>query len=143
MNIHNDHIKSILDQAHLKRTSARIKLLSVLAHTKMPLSVKSISEKLAKNHIDKVTVYRILEMFTKKGILRRVDTGNPQIQYELADASEDHHHIICLECKKVSDFTGCESENLIAKALQQVKDFKSISYHSFDLFGLCSMCAKK
>ncbi len=133
----------LLDSVKLKKTDARLALLDFLAQNKKPLSVNAISEKLSKKGVDKVTVYRMLEAMAKKGLIRRVDTGEREAQYEIIDASKDHHHIICLECKKVSDFTGCDSEILIAKALKQVKDFKSISHHSFDLFGICNECAKK
>lgn len=130
----------ILDSAGLKKTDARLALLELLSKNKKPLSVKDIVSKLSQ---DKVTVYRTLLAMTKKGITRRVDTGEREVQYEMLDASEDHHHIICLDCKKVSDFTGCDAEGLISKALKQVKDFKEITHHSFDLFGTCNSCAKK
>ena len=133
----------LLDSVKLKKTDARLALLDFLAQNKKPLSVNAISEKLSKKGVDKVTVYRMLEAMAKKGLIRRVDTGEREAQYEIIDVNKDHHHIICLECKKVSDFTGCDSEILIAKALKQVKDFKSISHHSFDLFGICNECAKK
>jgi len=79
---------------------------------------------------------------TKKGLIKRVDTGEREAQYEIIDTHDDHHHVICLECKKVSDFTGCDADVLISRVLKKVKDFKSITYHSFDLFGICNACSK-
>jgi len=133
----------LLDNAGLKKTDARIALLDFLAQNKKPLSVNNIALNLSQKGIDKVTVYRTLETMSKKGLIRRVDTGEREAQYEMTDSHKDHHHIICLECKKVCDFTGCDADDLITKALAQVKDFKSISHHSFDLFGVCNSCAKK
>ena len=133
----------LLDMAGMKKTDARIALLDLLAPQKAPLSASEITKKLSAKKVDKVTVYRMLEAMSKKGIVRRVDTGEREAQYEITDTNKDHHHVICLECKKVSDFTGCDSEDVIRNALKQVKDFKSISHHSFDLFGVCNTCAKK
>jgi Fe2+ or Zn2+ uptake regulation protein len=129
----------ILDKAGLKKTDSRIALLDFLSKNKKPLSVKDIVSKLSG---DKVTIYRILEAMTKKGLIRRVDTGERESQYEIID-NHDHHHVICLDCKKISDFLGCDADSLITRALKQVKDFKQITHHSFDLFGICNTCAKK
>lgn len=131
---------SLLDKAGLKKTDSRIALLDLLSKTKKPLSVKEIVLKLSG---DKVTIYRMLEAMTKKGLIRRVDTGEREAQYEIIDHHDDHHHVICLVCKKISDFTGCDAESLITRALKQVKDFKLITHHSFDLFGVCNTCSKK
>jgi Fe2+ or Zn2+ uptake regulation protein len=135
--------ETLLDNVHLKKTAARVALLDLLSTTKMPLPAKAIALKLESKGVDKVTVYRMLEAVTEKGLVRRVETGSREAQYEIIDTHDDHHHVICLECKKVADFTGCDSDVLISKALKQVKNFKSISHHSFDLFGLCNACAKK
>ena len=134
---------TLLDTVGLKKTDTRTALLDFLAQNKKPISASEISKKLSNKGVDRVTVYRMLEAMSKKGLIRRVDTGEREAQYEITDTHADHHHIICLECKKVYDFTGCDSEKLITKALKQVKDFKSISHHSFDLFGICNACSKK
>ncbi len=134
----------MLDKAGLKKTNARIAFcILLLNNPTKPLSIEFMTNTLSLRGIDRVTVYRIADALSKKGILKRVDVGSREAQYEIVDQKEDHHHIICLECKTVSDFTGCESEAIIDKALRQVKNFKSISHHSFDLWGLCNTCAHK
>ena len=143
MKSNTSHSHILLDAAGLKKTETRMALLDFLAQNKKPISANDISKKLSSKGGDRVTIYRMLEAMSKKGLIRRVDTGEREAQYEITDPSKDHHHIICLQCKKVADFTGCDSEKLITKALKQVKDFKSISHHSFDLFGICTACAKK
>jgi Fur family ferric uptake transcriptional regulator len=141
MNTASPH--SLLIRSGLKKTESRVALLNLFINAKKPLSAKKITENLIKKGIDRVTVYRMLEILSKKGIIRKVYTSTSEVQYEIVDLREDHHHIICLECKKISDFHGCNAEILVKKALEQVKDFKSVSYHSFDLFGVCANCIKK
>lgn len=131
---------TLLDKVGLKKTNSRMSLLDLLSKNKRPLSVNELTLKLS---VDKVTVYRMLEVMKKKGLIRPVDTGERESKYEILDQDNDHHHIICISCKKVSDFTGCDAESLIKKALIQVKDFKQITHHSFDLFGICNTCTKK
>jgi len=143
MNSKISQSNTLLEKASLKKTDARVALLDLFLKSKKPLSAKDISIKLSNQGADKVTIYRMLEVMTKKGLIRRVDIGEREAQYEIIDTHDDHHHVICLDCKKVSDFTGCDADSLITKALKQVKDFKQITHHSFDLFGICNTCAKK
>ena len=113
-----------------------------MAHAPKPLSIKDVHAKVSKKGIDHTTVYRVLKAFTEKNIIRQIDFGHDQSYFELADPSNDHHHLICLKCHKVSDFTGCDAEHLIKSALKQSKDFARVDRHSFELYGLCKSCAK-
>lgn len=135
--------EAMLNKAGLKKTLPRVALLDLFFKLKKPISASTLFEKLKQDKADKVTIYRTLETLEKKGLIKRVNTGEREARYELQDHKDDHHHIICLECKKVSDFTGCDADGLINKALKQVKDFKSITHHSFDLFGICNACSKE
>lgn len=132
----------ILNLSGLKKTEQRLFVIEELLKSKHPISVGDLLLVLKKNGIDKTTIYRTLEFLEKKGLVKSVHTGTREMKYEISDHTNDHHHVICLTCNKVSDFTGCGADSLIENALRQVKDFKSIAYHSFDLFGVCNSCVK-
>lgn len=134
--------EEILDNAGLKKTDIRLLLVNFFSKNKKPQSASLIFEKLKKNKLDQVTIYRTLDTFLKKGIIKKVDTHKREAEYELLDQKNDHHHIICIKCNTVEDFTGCESEKLIKNALKKSKKFKKISHHSFDLFGICKSCTR-
>jgi Fur family ferric uptake transcriptional regulator len=134
--------EEILNKSGLKKTEVRLLLLDFLSKNNKPLSASLIFEKLKKNKLDQVTIYRTLDTFLKKGVIKKVDTHKREAEYELLDQKNDHHHIICVKCNTVEDFTGCESEKLIKNALKKAKKFKEITHHSFDLFGLCKTCSK-
>lgn len=138
----NSELLKIFEKKGIKSTDARHAVLDVVNSAQKPLSAKDIFKKVEKKKIDRVTVYRVLEFFEKKGLIRRVDTMEREIKYETSDTKSDHHHVICTNCKKVADFTGCDADKLITKALKQVKNFKNVSHHTFDIFGLCNSCAK-
>jgi Fe2+ or Zn2+ uptake regulation protein len=142
MNPNETKYQKILSDAKLKRTTPRLAVVALLADKHVPLSAQQIHKLLGKKKgIDLVTIYRTLTSFEKAGVVKRVDLRKDVIFYELN--VDDHHHVICLDCKKVSDFIGCDADILIAKALKQVKNFKLVSHHSFDLFGICNTCSKK
>ncbi len=134
--------QDILKKSGLKQTETRVSLLEVLSRSKKPLSANEIFKSISGAGADKVTVYRTLDTLEEKGLIKRVATGEREAKYELIQHADDHHHVICLKCKKVADFTGCDAENLIKKALKQVEGFRSVSHHTFDIFGLCNKCAK-
>lgn len=135
--------EEILNKAGLKKTEVRLLLLDFLSKTKAPLSANTIFEKLKKNKLDQVTIYRTLDSFLEKGLIKKVETGKREAEYELIDEHDDHHHMICVKCNKIEDFVGCDSEKLVINALKKSKNFKKITHHSFDLFGLCETCERK
>jgi Fe2+ or Zn2+ uptake regulation protein len=138
-----EKIEKILKENGFKNTETRFLLLDLLLSSKKTHNVKKIVEKLCHKNIDNVTIYRTLESFTEKGIIRKVEMGTREAQYEMVDHKDDHHHIVCLKCKKTEDFTGCEAQKLVSKILEKNKNFKNISHHSFDLFGVCNNCTNK
>ena len=115
-----------------------------LSRNDKPLSVFDLQELIKKEKIsaDKVTIYRELNFLKKEGIILEIQLKGDKRWYELADR-EHHHHIICTNCNRVEDFSGCDSKNLISKALKQAPSFAQIITHNFDFFGLCKSCAKK
>jgi len=138
----NNSKEEVLEKSGLKKTEPRLKLLNFAQKNKKIFSALDAFQALEKEGIDKVTIYRTLESFLKKGIIKRVDTGKREAEYELIDEEHDHHHIICITCKKIEDFTGCDSEIFVKNALKSSKSFKNITHHSFDLFGVCNSCSK-
>ena len=134
-----EDLTTILHEHGYKVTPPRLAILSVFDIHCSPLNAEKVYAKVKKTGVDMVTVYRTLTLFEKSGILRQVHISNDAVYYERT--LDDHHHIICTRCNKISDFTGCESHALIEKALKQATDFKLVSQHSFDLFGVCKSCA--
>jgi Fur family ferric uptake transcriptional regulator len=134
--------KSTLANHGFKATNQRIEILHVLHSNHKPMILKDIVKKMKVASAHEVTLYRILSTFAEAGLVRQLDLGANVPYFEISDNEHDHHHIVCTNCKKMSDFVGCEVDKLIKKALSQTKDFHSVNKHSFELFGLCKKCAK-
>ncbi len=119
-------------------------ILSSLDRNKRPLSVSNFQKlaKAKKLSANKTTIYRELNSLKKEGIILEMQLRDNKRWYELA-VREHHHHIVCIKCDKVEDFTGCDSKKLINKALTQAPDFAEITNHTVDFWGLCKTCAKK
>ena len=105
-------------------------VLSFLSKKHTQYSPKDIYKKL-KEQVDLVSVYRILQLFTKLGIVYKEKMNN-EYQYYLADSQ--HHHITCRKCKKIE----CVPCNHLFK---NIKDFTKI-VHDISLSGICNNCVK-
>lgn len=135
-------LKEIIRGAGFRATDQRIELLSVLHSSNRPITLKDVMKKMHLSGVHEVTLYRMLSVFKDAKIIRQVDFGDVVPYFEMLDSKNDHHHIVCTNCKKVSDFVGCQVDSLIKKALTQTKDFKKVTSHSFELFGICNICSK-
>ena len=133
-------LQKTLRDAGFRSTEGRLALVAALKRAHRPLSVSTFVRQVD-SRLDEVNVYRALESFAAAGIARRVDLQHGHVHYELAD-EHDHHHIVCTSCNKVEDFTGCDYDKLANEALKQTHGFAKVTDHSFELFGLCNICAK-
>jgi len=136
-----DCIQEILKQHHFRLTTTRVVLLSILASCKSPLSAGSVLQKLLdqKQRVNKTTVYRALEQFKAKGIVREVYLEDRKQYYELA-FREHHHHIVCVECECVEDVSIDEEIFLRQEKQISGENGFTVLRHSVEFFGVCSRC---
>jgi Fe2+ or Zn2+ uptake regulation protein len=131
--------KSELNEAELRATPARLALMHLLESSDKPVDVQSMIEYLGKKDIqtDPATVFRIVNMFTEKGLTRQIQLQEGKFRYELA-AKEDHHHLVCTSCGDIQDISDCNID-VLENHIEKKKHFK-VTSHSLEFFGLCSNC---
>ncbi|MBU1202766.1 transcriptional repressor [Patescibacteria group bacterium] len=120
----------ILKQSGYKLTRPRQLILEYLKKNEHPIAAGDIYKAL-KNKIDKVTVYRILGVFEKLGIVFKEFSGKEFLYYL---SGKQHHHIICQKC----GYSQCIPCSHVFKG---IKNFKNIKHHLV-LTGLCNKCSK-
>lgn len=120
--------KKILKDAGYKITKSRETVVSFLTKQKRPVSTQYIYEKIKKD-LDKVTIYRILEVFESLGIVYKEQAEHEALYYI---AEKEHHHIICEKCGHI-ECIPCEHD------FPKVKNFNNIKHH-LTLSGLCNKC---
>ena len=125
----------ILQSNGLKITTARIAVLDALEKKDNPSDVLSLVEDL-NTKVDQATIYRILDLFTDKGVVKRIDFGEGKYRYELQE--KHHHHLVCTSCGLVEDI---EIENLESVEEQvRIKKGFLVKSHSLEFFGICKNC---
>ncbi len=82
------------------------------------------------------TVYRILEMLNREGLIRRIGTGNAVARFEANLAV--HQHLICKECGSITDI---EDESL-SRLQPPSTRFGGFVPEGLDIriIGTCSEC---
>lgn len=141
MKIHHQHdCKTELNDASLRATPARIALMQLFESTKTPLDVQSMIEYLREKNIktDPATVFRIMQMFTQKGLTRQLDFQEGKFRYELA--GDEHHHLMCTKCGDIEDISDCNI-SVLQKDIEIKKQFRVLR-HSLEFFGICKKCQK-
>jgi Fur family ferric uptake transcriptional regulator len=86
------------------------------------------------------TVYRALDLFTRKGLIAARDFGEGWRRYE--ESGDGHHdHLICMRCGKVVEFDVPEIEALQERVARD-NGFTPVG-HRMDLFGRCKACGER
>src|SRR5947207_2240520 len=78
--------KTELRDAALKATPARLGVLELLENTEEPIDVQTMIDFLDEKDIkaDPATVFRIVNMFTEKGLTKQLQLNEGKFRYELA-----------------------------------------------------------
>ena len=92
-----------LAQEGLRVTPVRLAVLDILADAPRALRALEILEGLrARRRVNKVTVYRILEDFTRRGLVRKLTLEGRVNHFELAcEHHPPHPHFQCHSCHEV------------------------------------------
>lgn len=137
----NHDCKEELRESDLKVTPARLAILKLLELTETPVDVASIISYLDKHAIktDPATVFRIMNIFTQRGIAKQIELQEGKSRYELSTDS-DHHHLICEKCGSIQDISDCGID-MLEKEIIKMKGF-TVNRHSLEFFGICHSCQR-
>jgi Fur family peroxide stress response transcriptional regulator len=125
-------------ELELALTPQRLAIYQVLASDASHPGAEDIYRRIKPNipSLSLGTVYRTLELFEEQGLINRVHAFSDQARF---DANLDaHHHLVCVQCRKVMDF---EDQRLEALPIQEnnLHGFRVLS-HRIHLVGLCEIC---
>ncbi len=140
---HQCNYEELLTHADLKATDKRLRILEVIGNNSFPLSVKDIVNTLERSsRINRVTVYRILDLLVDHGVVERISTGGRAFYYGLAPNTHHrpHPHFYCMKCGQM-DCLSPESLTVDMETL--IKTFPgSIEKVEVRVDGICKNCGK-
>lgn len=98
---HQCDYEALLNASALPVTENRRRVLEVIGNNDYPLSAGDIYRILERGpSINRVTVYRILDLLVDRGVVERLSTGGRAFYYGLApnDYHRSHPHFYCKNC---------------------------------------------
>jgi Fe2+ or Zn2+ uptake regulation protein len=128
-----------LDQRY---TRGRRAIIDLLVAAGRPVSISDVAEGLPDLPLS--SAYRHLADLQIAGLVRRVAANDEFARFELAeDLTEHHHHLQCVACGTVIDFTPSAAfERNVTKTVDKLAETEGFQPHShrLDVLGLCADC---
>lgn len=91
-------------------------------------------------HISLGTIYRNLEILSRKGIIRKIELGGTQKRFD--GDLEIHQHIRCTECGRIDDLPAGTAVTRCNMDLIEQTGYKVIE-NRVEFIGICPECSKR
>ena len=110
-----------LKKSSLKVTPQRMAVLEALSSLNNHPTADKIKEYVVKNHpnIAVGTIYKTLETFVEKGLVRKVQTAEDAMRYDAV--LDRHHHLYCKDTERIEDFFDDELNLMLEKYFKNKK----------------------
>jgi Fur family ferric uptake transcriptional regulator len=134
-------ITSLLSQHGFKHTRQRRAVLEVIAgaRTRMTPAQVYCEARSRCPELGLPTVYRTLEILEKLQVIRRIHAVGGCEGFAPSGVL-DAHHVVCVSCGRVAEFSGCNVSDLIPSVASQTGFH--VEGHFLELLGTCSACQR-
>lgn len=133
--------ESKLSQAGYRLTNPRREILRLFIESEGPLSISEIFDLTSKKiRIDRVSTYRIVEVFKKMGLIHSVGESGYMFCSHAHEEVADHHlYLVCEDCSGVQEVElPKQLQQDISKKVGTLVGFKSKG--PIQVSGLCQTC---
>ena len=107
------------------------------------LTAEALHRKLSEQgaRVGVATVYRVLDLLNRAGVVRVHEFGDGSRRYEGATPQGSHGHLVCVQCGGVEEFTNERMERM----LPIIADEHHFRYerHRVELHGTCRACQRR
>jgi Fur family peroxide stress response transcriptional regulator len=110
-----------LKDSNLKVTPQRIAVLEALNNLKNHPTADKIKEYVVKNHpnIAVGTIYKTLETFVGKGLVKKVKTEKDVMRYDAI--LDNHHHLYCEDTERIEDLFDDQLNDMLEEYFKKKK----------------------
>jgi Fur family ferric uptake transcriptional regulator len=135
--------RQLLEAACLEPTDNRMQILEIIGNNHFPLSASDIYDTIDRTRpLNRVTVYRILDLLVENSIIDRISTGGRASYYGLApnEFHRPHPHFYCTSCGQMD----CLNPETVTIEIQNfARTFPGrIDKLEMRLDGVCKNCLK-
>ena len=138
---HQCNYAELLKDCELAATRHRLRILKVIGSHNFPISAAEIYETLGHNTaINRVTVYRILDLLVQRGLVQRLSGGGRSFVYGLAP-SDDHPAHPHFYCKSCGQMECLEPQSLNVDTQPMRRTFQGLIENiEVRIDGICHTC---
>ena len=134
----------LLEGSGLGPTHNRVRVLQVIGGNSSPLSAQDIYATLSRTaDINRVTVYRILDLLVDKGMVERLSSGGRSLVYGLAPNENHpaHPHFHCRSCGVLQ----CLQPGSLTVDLESIQNSFAGEIQGVEVRvdGICKNCLKR
>jgi len=135
---------SLLQARDLECTLNRMRILEIIGDSPYPLSAQEVFALASRGqNINRVTVYRILDVLVEKRLLERMSAGDRSFRYGLAPNANhrSHAHFYCTGCGKMKCLSP--GSPLVDMAPLESTFAGMIERVEIRLDGICETCLEQ
>ena len=137
-------LQALLAQRGIRMTSPRRAILAVIETANKHLDASQILRKAQKSDpsVDRSTVYRTLGLLKRHGLVDELDLMhlNGEGHYYERKLGQDHIHMACLRCGKITEFVSERFDSLKSQLEQECR-FR-IVVARLEVGGYCTECRR-
>ena len=141
MNSPLEQLNSYIKKHNLRHSYERERVLEYILTIDGHFTVQTLHQNLNDiSPISRASIYNIIELFLKIGIIVRHPFPGNEAQYETTTRANTHHHRVCISCGAIKEF----SDQKFSRAIKN-RTFSTFEkrFHSIYLYGLCKKCQPK
>jgi len=136
--------REMLKDHGVEATPLREAVLEAVGEASRPLSVPEIMAAADMRHaMNKVTLYRILDLLVDKGLIKRLSTGERALRYGMGITPNhpDHPHFVCIRCGGME----CMEPDMLPINLRGVRRISNRRITQVELCfqGVCEQCGER
>lgn len=126
----------------IKKTRQREAVLRVLRDAAAPVSAQDIGARLEKDGeaVWLSTIYRILDLFTEKGIAVKTSVLDSDMAYYELFNPTHKHYAVCVDCHKIVALQNCPMTEFEPDLTDS--DFRVLG-HRIEMYGYCRDCDRR
>ena len=123
-----------------RKTSERYAILDAIYSIKGHFDIDMLYKYMESDgefRVSRATLYNTIILLVDANLVIKHQFGSSS-QYERAYKNGTHHHVICTECGKVTEFQDDRLKQAVGET--KLKRFTA-SHYSLYIYGVCSRCA--
>ena len=132
-------LEAVLDQLETKGhrvTPSRVAVVAAVLSNRGNFTPEDLLRQT--RGVGRATVFRTLRLLLDADVICRIMLEDTTVRYRVTSRHGHHHHLLCLACGRVMDFTDC-ADDLMRQLASRTQ--YAIDGHWLEVYGRCPGCA--